>query len=73
MINNDCFAYKEGECTALIKRKCSGCAFYKSEADHEKGRAAAFARLACLDYSDQIYISAQYYGSTMPWRSGVRV
>jgi hypothetical protein len=73
MINNDCFAYKEGECTALIKRKCSGCAFYKSEADHEKGRAAAFARLAGMTHAEQYIIAEQYYGGTFPWRSGVRV
>lgn len=28
-IKKDCFAIKDGECTALNKTECNGCHFYK--------------------------------------------
>ena len=39
MIKEDCFALNEYKrCTALIKRECKGCNFYKSKEQFDKDR-----------------------------------
>jgi hypothetical protein len=48
------------------------CAFYKTAAELETGRAAAFARIARLPYIEQFIILENYYGGTFPWHNAAR-
>lgn len=33
---NDCFAYKNGKCLALVEMECKGCKFYKNNITQDK-------------------------------------
>ena len=67
MKKTDCFAYRDGGCIALKGCWCRNCSFYKTKEQHDRGRAAAFARIARLYTTDQYCISYQYYNGTYPW------
>ncbi len=70
MEDNQCFALKGGKCTALNICVCYGkCSFYKTEEEHERGRLAAFARIARLPYGEQYIIAEEYYSGAYPWHS----
>lgn len=49
-MNNDCFAYKSGECRALTEHVCwkSECRFYKTDAERAEGRSKAEKRILSL-------------------------
>ncbi len=69
----DCFALKGKKCTVLAYDICKGrCSFYRTLAEVEAGRAAAFRRIASLPLAVEYKISFDYYGGTMPWHPGVR-
>lgn len=66
-MNNDCFAYKGGECGALNECVCrkGSCRFYKTEAEHTKKRVKAEKRIRSLDLDILSHISATYYKSKL--------
>ncbi len=69
----NCFALKGKKCIALNGGKCKGrCAFYKTEAEAEKGRIAALKRIASLSRADECYIAINYYNGTKPWLAEVK-
>jgi hypothetical protein len=68
--DNNCFARKGVECTALNLCVCYGrCSFYKTTEVFENGLRAAFARIDRLPYWQQYMIAERYYGGAFPWRS----
>ncbi len=68
MKQTECFAMIGGECVAINGKRCYGrCAFYKTDAEVESGRAAALARIASLPVEVQDVISANYYNGKYPW------
>jgi len=56
-----CFALKEGKCTALIKRKCEGCSFYKTIQHAKKEREKALKHIKSLEKDMREYILSKYY------------
>jgi len=40
----DCFAFKPKKCIALKHKKCEGCNFYKTHAQHEMDKEKAFEK-----------------------------
>ena len=43
-----CFADKGDKCSALTKKICQDCSYFKTEKQHRKGRKTAFSGLSRL-------------------------
>jgi hypothetical protein len=43
-----CFADKGNECSALTKKECQDCGFFKTEEQHQKDKKKVFNRLSKL-------------------------
>lgn len=57
----DCFALKNSCCQALERKRCAGCAFYKSQNEQLRANERAKARLDRLEREQRRYIRAKYY------------
>jgi hypothetical protein len=47
-IMDKCFADKGNECSALTKKECQDCGFFKTEEQHQKDKKKVFNRLSKL-------------------------
>lgn len=51
-----CFADRENYCSALKKKECEGCNFFKTHEDLEKSRDRAIRRIDSLPKSTKDFI-----------------
>ena len=58
---NKCAFDKDGKCSALNKKDCKGCSFYKTEEEVRIGREKATARIKTLPKDIQRHIKLKYY------------
>ena len=56
-----CFADKDSYCSALNKKKCEGCNFFRTEEDVQASRCIAKKRIESLDDTTQDYIYGKYF------------
>ena len=68
-MNEECFAFKHGECKVLTATHCEGCSFYKSKAQMKADSAKAMESIRNMPLGMQLHIADKYYGGEMPWMS----
>ena len=56
-----CFADKDSYCSALNKKKCEGCNFFRTEEDLEESKNRAMKRIDSLSKTTQDYIYGKYF------------
>ena len=61
-----CAFDREEKCSALTKKSCEGCAFFKSKEKLEEGREKAQKRIRKLPLSMREYIFDKYYIGLKP-------
>lgn len=59
--DEDCFAYKNNRCTALIVKKCEDCNFYKTKDQSKLDKERAMERILSLDNEVIEHINQTYY------------
>lgn len=59
--DEDCFAYKNGKCTALKVKDCEACNFYKTKEQSKIDREKAMKRILSLDKGVVELINETYY------------
>ena len=58
--NKNCAFYRNGECSATIRKNCVGCSFVKTYAELMSGREKASERISKLPQEVQNRISEKY-------------
>lgn len=60
-MSKECVFYKGKTCAALNQKKCSGCRFFKTVEQLEKGRKRAKSRIMSLPLEQRLHIARMYY------------